>query len=128
MRDSGSGLPAAAISSWMARSAALSITEISYCIFDHLLCFGVPVAGGRSPLLRTAPTRSDTTSRTSFKDFRPPATAGPAYLHGSVGDSRVGRGGVPRSLPVPGHRGPEGHQRGGDHRLRLPPGMGRAPA
>src|ERR1700691_2354500 len=99
MRDSGSGLTAAAISSWMARSAALAITEIRYCIVDHLLCFGAPVAGGRSRLQRTAPTRPDTTSRTSFKTLRPPATASqatrctppaprnhlaPAHLHEAV--------------------------------------------
>src|SRR5580704_9591001 len=53
----------------LARSAVLSITETRYCISDHLLCFGAPLAGGRSPLLRTALPRSDTASRTSFKDF-----------------------------------------------------------
>src|SRR5580692_6071533 len=65
----------------MARSAASSITEIRYCIFDHLLCFGAPLAGGRSPLLRTALTRSDTASRNSFKDFRSPATANIVGAH-----------------------------------------------
>src|SRR5580692_13001579 len=65
----------------MARSAASSITEIRYCIFGHLLCFGAPLAGGRSPLLRTALTRSDTASRNSFKDFRSPATANTARAH-----------------------------------------------
>src|ERR1700691_469405 len=65
----------------MARSAASSITEIRYCIFDHLLYFGAPLAGGRSPLLRTALTRSDTASRNSFKDFRSPATANTAGAH-----------------------------------------------
>src|ERR1700729_1834863 len=53
----------------LARSAVSSITETRYCISDHLLCFGAPLAGGRSPLLRTALPRSDTASRTSFKDF-----------------------------------------------------------
>jgi hypothetical protein len=46
----------------VARLAASSITETRNCISDHLLCFGAPLAGGRSPLLRTALTRSDTAS------------------------------------------------------------------
>ena len=46
-----------------------SITETRYCISDHLLWFGAPLVGGRSPLLRTPLPRSDTASRISFKDF-----------------------------------------------------------
>src|ERR1700689_1224949 len=65
----------------MARSAASPITEIRYCLFGHLPCSGAPLAGGRSPLLRTALTRSDTASRNSFKDFRSPATANIAGAH-----------------------------------------------
>ena len=37
-----------------------SITETRYCISDHLLWSGAPLAGGRSPLLRTPLPRSDT--------------------------------------------------------------------
>ena len=59
----------AAISSGVARPAVSSITETRYCITDHLLWFGAPLAGGRSPLLRTPSPRSDTASRMSFKIF-----------------------------------------------------------
>jgi hypothetical protein len=59
----------AAISDGVARPAVSSITETRYCISDHLLWFGAPLAGGRSPLLRTPLPRSDTASRMSFKDF-----------------------------------------------------------
>src|SRR5260370_16955001 len=53
----------AAISSGVARPAVSSITETRYCIWDHLLWFGAPLAGGRSPLLRTPLPRSGTPSR-----------------------------------------------------------------
>src|SRR5829696_5426774 len=59
----------AAISSGVARPAVSSITETRYCISDHLLWFGAPLVGGRSPLLRTPLPRSDTASRISFKTF-----------------------------------------------------------
>src|ERR1700731_1675574 len=59
----------AAISSGVARPAVSSITETRYCISGHLLWSGAPLAGGRSPLLRTPLPRSDTASRISFKDF-----------------------------------------------------------
>src|SRR6266566_9286714 len=39
----------AACSSGVARPAVSSITETRYCISDHLLCFGAPLEGGRSP-------------------------------------------------------------------------------
>src|SRR5260370_989004 len=39
----------AAISSGVARPAVSSITETRYCIWDHLLWFGAPLVGGRSP-------------------------------------------------------------------------------
>src|SRR5580692_7453668 len=81
----------------MARSAASSITEIRYCIFGHLLCFGAPLAGGRSPLLRTALTRSDTASRNSFQDFRSPATANTAG--GQTGVAAIACGAA-RSAPA----------------------------
>src|SRR3984893_9540160 len=59
----------AAISSGVAASAVSSITETRFCISDHLRCFGAPLAGGRSPLLRTPLPRSDTASRIYFEDF-----------------------------------------------------------
>src|SRR5580700_11456065 len=59
----------AAISSGVARPVVSSITETRYCISDHLLCSGTPLADGRSPLLRTPPPRSDTAARMSFKNF-----------------------------------------------------------
>jgi hypothetical protein len=58
-----------AISSSVARSGVSVITETRYCIWDHLLWFGAPLAGGRSPLLRTPLPRSDTALRISFEDF-----------------------------------------------------------
>src|SRR6516164_564423 len=59
----------AASSSGVARPALSSITETRYRISGHLLCFGAPLVGSLSPLLRTPPPRSDTASRTSFKTF-----------------------------------------------------------
>src|SRR5215813_11261907 len=59
----------AAISSAVAEPAVSSITETRYCISDHLLWPGALHAGARSALLRTPLPRSDTASRTSFKDF-----------------------------------------------------------
>jgi hypothetical protein len=51
----------------VARPAESWITESRYCISDHLLWFGAPRAGGRSPLLRTPLPRSDTAPWSSFK-------------------------------------------------------------
>src|SRR5262249_55316712 len=59
----------AAISVGVAEPVLSSITETRYCISDHLLRFGAPLVGGRSPLLRTPLPRSDTASQISFKDF-----------------------------------------------------------
>src|SRR5215831_18158669 len=39
----------AAISSGVARSAVSLVTDTMCCISDHLLCFGAPLADGRSP-------------------------------------------------------------------------------
>src|SRR5215212_5317343 len=57
----------AAISSGVARPAVSSITETRYCMLDHLLSFGAPLVGGRSPLLRRLLSRSDTACGMSFK-------------------------------------------------------------
>jgi hypothetical protein len=61
------GVHIAAIWSAVARPAVSSITETRYCNSDHLLRFGVPLAGGRSPLLRTPLARSDTAARVSLR-------------------------------------------------------------
>ncbi|MFD2356136.1 class I SAM-dependent methyltransferase [Nonomuraea ferruginea] len=50
-----------------------------------------------------------------------------AHLHGPVGDHRVQRGSLQGPLPLPGHRGRQGAQRGGDRRQRLPSWAGGDP-
>jgi hypothetical protein len=46
-----------------------SITETRYSISDHLLSFRAPLADGRSPLLRTPLSRSDTAARIMSRTF-----------------------------------------------------------